>query len=288
MDPRLCPHATVEDGFDSCSMVCMDCGLVLQDYRLVDTEWRATQDDTRIRCDEVASDTGKLAFSNVPSALQHASSRVTPEIRNEKSFRATLEQVDVICTNLGLASNVCDAARNIMIHVRTNAKDWRATRRPSLVAASISIAIQSESAGVSDTKLMNSPLVRIPARALNKQKKLVLQLFHESGMKPLQIANAGQYSMNISNQLGMSRQIAVKISRTCQRVQRYVHMKSKPCSTVVACGILLYCEKHGMRVDRERLGDLCHVTTTTVLKWYADATGRSVKVCRTILQKIMT
>lgn len=276
-----CDHKTYEliDGFN----VCCNCGCVLCSAP-VEMEWISGVDDTRQRASN-ASEEWHVGGTTVGDKRLEKLHQGISGGNKQRVFAEGREFIQNVCADLCVGATVESEALHIFSIVREQHGRWRGTRRLGILIACVSIACQKLSVGVTDPTILNLERVKQPSKTMNLQKKHVLMILHKAGVV-IEQANADTYCIRICSELGFNRDLSKMVSSQAKRISNKEHLNARSCNMIVAVSILFLIEKYNLSIQVEQLCILLNVTRPTLIKWYAEASSRSVSYSRHFVQSI--
>lgn len=287
-DCENCAHHQTEIDESGGCRVCVSCGLVLPMLNSGNVEWRNGIEDSRVRADVFAHDSDEYEPGTIIPG-SGSMSKIHMGMSNSNNTRVYREGKDFVTSvgvSLSLDQLVIGEALLILKTLKDCHTSWRGTRRIGLMISCISLACQKNNVGISDSEILQCPLVKQPTKVMNRQKKLVLQALHAKNITISGKPDASEFSYRICSLLGYDRWLSSRISRKTIKIQNFTHMQSKPCAMIVATSILVISEKYKMGVDIKLLCSVCSVTRPTLCKWYSECTCRDLTLCRSIVSDI--
>lgn len=274
MHSCTCKNATHES--NNGYTVCSNCGAVLC-VKPQCIEWTG-MDDNRQRGELWLTD-GTVVGDKQLERFQHG-------LTNANKYTIYVEGCDFIrnvCNDLKFGGGVEHESLKLFDHVKDHHYRWRGVRRTGLLVACISIACQRLSVGVADATIMKLGRVNTSSKMFNEQKKHVLVALHALGII-IQPADASTYSCRICSDLGLTKQVADLVSAHASKISKLDQMNARSCNTIVAVSILYSIEKYNLCINVNKVCAMMHVTRQTLVKWYAEATGRTIKHARDVIQ----
>ena len=280
-DHPACEHKKCDiiDGFS----VCTQCGCVMGSVPEA-MEWVPGINDVRQR----ASTTDEAWHVGGTVVGDKKLQRIHQGISGGNKQRVYAEGRDFIksvCTDLHVGNAVEAEALHIFNVVREQHSRWRGARRLGILISCVSIACQKLSIGVTDAAILKLERVNEPSKTMNSQKKHVLTMLHKSGMTVDQ-ANAETYCLRVCSDLGFSSDLSKMVSAQAKRISKMEHLNSRSCKMIVAVSVLFLIEKYNLSIGVDNLCRMVNVTRPTLVKWYAEASARSVSYTRQFVQAV--
>lgn len=270
-----CDHKKCEtiDGFS----VCCHCGCVM-DVMPVAVEWVSGVDDVRQRgsnADEAWHVGGTVVGDKKLERIHQGLSGGN----KQRVYAEGREFIKNVCTDLCVGDAVEAESLYIFSIVREQHGRWRGAKRVGVLIACVSIACQKFSVGVTDATILKLKRVNQPSKTMNSQKKHVLVMLHKSGVVVDQ-ANAETYCLRVCSDLGFNTDLSKMVSAQAKRISSMEHLNARSCNMIVAVSILFLIEKFNLSINVEHLCRIVNVTRPTLVKWYAEASARSVSYTR--------
>jgi len=190
-----------------------------------------------------------------------------------------------VCTDLHVGDAVEAEALDIFSVVQEQHSRWRGAKRVGILISCVSVACQKFSIGVTDAAILKLERVNQPTKTMNSQKKHVLTMLHKSGMTVHQ-AQAETYCLRICSALGFSSELSKMVSAQAKRISKMEHLNARSCNMIVVVSVLFLTEKYNLSIAVDNLCRMVNVTRPTLVKWYAEASARSVSYTRQFVQSV--
>ena len=280
-DHLECDHEQCDiiDGF----RVCTHCGCVMGAVPVA-MEWVPGIDDVRQRASN-ADEAWHVGGTVVGDKKLERIHQGISGGNKQRVYAEGREFIQSVCTDLNVGGAVEAEALYIFSVVRENHSRWRGARRVGILISCVSIACQKFSVGVTDAAILKLERVNQPSKTLNSQKKHVLTMLHKSGMTVDQ-ANAETYCFRVCSDLGLNSNLSNMVSVQAKRISKMEHLNARSCNMIVAVSVLFLIEKYNLSINVESLCRTVNVTRPTLIKWYAEASVRSVSYTRQFVQAV--
>eukprot|EP00966_Prymnesium_polylepis_P330088 7385749-Prymnesium_polylepis.1 len=270
-----CDHKKYEkiDGFN----VCRHCGCVM-DAVPEAIEWVPGIDDVRQRgsnADEAWHVGGTVVGDKKLERIHQGLSGGN----KQRVYAEGRDFIKYVCTDLRVGDAMEAEALHIFSVVREQHGRWRGAKRMGILIACVSIACQKFSIGVTDATILKLKRVNQPTKTMNAQKKQVLVMLHKSGVVVGQ-ANAETYCLRVCSDLGFNTDLSKMVSAQAKRISKLEHLNARSCNMIVAVSVLFLIEKFTLSINVQHLCRTVNVTRPTLVKWYAEASARSVSYTR--------
>lgn len=280
-DHLECEHKQCEtiDGFS----VCTHCGCVMCSVPEA-MEWVPGINDVRQRAsnaDEAWHVGGTVVGDN---KLKRIHQGITGG-NKQRVYAEGREFIKSVCTDLHVGDAVEAEALYIFTVVREQHSRWRGARRVGILISCVSIACQKFSIGVTDAAILKLERVNQPSKTMNFQKKHVLTMLHKSGMT-IDQAKAETYCLRVCSDLGFNSDLSKIVSAQAKRISKMEHLNARSCNMIVAVSVLFLIEKYTLSIRIDNLCRMLNVTRPTLVKWYAEASARSVSYTRQLVQAV--
>lgn len=263
--------------------VCCDCGCVVCSVPEA-VEWVPGIDDVRQRASNVdepwhvgGTVVGDKRLERVHLGLSGGN--------KQRVYAEGREFIKNVCTDLNVGDAVEAEALHIFSVVREQHGRWRGARRVGILISCVSIACQKFSIGITDASILRLERVNQPSKTMNSQKKHVLVMLHKSGMTVNQ-ANAETYCLRVCSDLGFGSELSKMVSAQAKRISKMEHLNARSCNMIVAVSILFLIEKYNLSINVGLLCRMVNVTRPTLVKWYSEASARSVSHSRQFVHAI--
>jgi transcription initiation factor TFIIIB Brf1 subunit/transcription initiation factor TFIIB len=272
-------HCSTIDGFS----VCNNCGCVVCSVPVA-MEWVPGIDDIRQRC-SAADEAWHVGGTTVGTKKLEKIHQGISGGNKQRVYAEGREFIKNVCTDLNVGHAVETEALDIFGVVREQHGRWRGARRVGILIACVSIACQKFSIGVTDSTILKLERVNQPSKTMNAQKKHVLIMLHKSGMV-IDQASAETYCLRVCSELGLNSDLSKMVSAQAKRISKMEHLNARSCNMIVAVSVLFLVEKYNLSINVDNLCKIVNVTRPTLVKWYAEASVRSVSYTRQFIQVI--
>jgi len=285
-DPSECAHlecnhkkCDIIDGFS----VCCNCGCVMGVVPK-EMEWVPGIDDIRQRASN-AADPWNVGGTFVGDKRLEKVHQGISGGNKQRVYAEGRDFIKNVCTDLQIGIVVESEALHIFDIVRDQHARWRGARRMGILIACVSIACQKFSIGVTDATILKLERVNQPSKTMNYQKKHVLTMLHKSGVTVDQ-ANAETYCLRVCSEIGFNGDLSKIVSAQAKRISRMEHLNARSCNMIVAVSVLYLIEKFTLSINVDNLCRIVNVTRPTLIKWYAEASTRSMSFTRQFVHAI--
>lgn len=258
-----CQHVMFDDESNGVA-VCSQCGLTRPIISSA-PEWR---DSAKERCDMIDAP-HEASTDIVGNGLMARMNRSL--CRQSRTLYEDAQCIQHVCALLRLSHSICDAATRIISDTRQHCEGvWRGNRRIALRAASISLACQMAQVGITDHEVVRAWNITIPARCLNKQKKIILSSLHQrSQVQDMEKDQYNEFGLRFCSELGFDFQLSRIICNRAEVLSRRPRLQSKPANMILAVVVIHHIGRS--HVTAQMMCKAARVTVPTLTKWYADA-----------------
>lgn len=277
-DTHQCKHERSEDVDGFC--VCCTCGVVLTSVPNA-MEWIAGINDVRQRASN-ANEEWQLGGTTVGTKTLERFHLGLSGGNKQRVYAEGREFIKNVCTDLQVGDAVEAEALCIFSHVHEQHKRWRGAKRMGILIACVSIACQKFSVGITDAIILKLERVNQPSKTMNAQKKQVLTILHKIGVTIHQ-PNASEYCYRVCYDLGFNSDLTRIVSMNAAKIAKMEHINARSCNMIVAVSVLFLIEKYNLSISINKLCKMVNVTRPTLVKWYAEATERTITHTRQFL-----